>query len=428
MKISIIAFSFLLFFSSIVDGQDYWEIINTPSDIGIMAVEVNSNGDIFIGTGGGVYQSIDEGVNWEFSGIENQTIYSLEINELGYVYAGCNLYLSDHTIYRSTDNGQSWDGIYEGMYNVLCIKSFPGGLLFAASGTGSYISAVRSFDYGDTWEEVVIFPSNVEYIYDFAILNYDTIYLGTTNWISGGGVYGSVDGGENWEHIGLTDHFVSSLAINTSGDLFAGTRGHGYLGGGGVFVLQNGQTEWEQLIDGELVTSVVINSEDVIFIGCSTLDSYWGGVRRSADNGLTWEDISLESMYDRDIKYLALDPEEHLYAVEHNSPTPLYKSVNPTITSLPDFQTGKSVITYNYPNPFTDETTIYFSYPQNKQLEVKITIYSSCGKKIKETILPKYFGEEQSIKWNPKELPAGLYYYHISAGSIHTLNKMVLQK
>ena len=208
----------------------------------------------------------------------------------------------------------------------------------------------------------------------FVIQNIDTIFIGTINWTGGGGVYRSVDGGDSWEHIGLTDHYVSSLAMNSSGNLFAGTRGHYSLYVGGVYVLHEGQTEWVNLNDEELVTTMVINSEDEIYIGCSTLDFFWGGVRCSMDNGQTWEDISLETMYDRDIESLILGPQEHLYALEYNSPTPLYKSVNSTITSVPVNRNEDSLLTYNYPNPFSGFTTIQWdNSSQDKYIRLIIT-------------------------------------------------------
>ncbi|MCD4697006.1 MAG: T9SS type A sorting domain-containing protein [Bacteroidales bacterium] len=430
MKKLILIFTVLLLNSNIVNSQDYWEILNTPSDVDIYSIEVNSNGDIFIGisytTGGGLYKSTDNGTSWDLLGFENEGVGLIEINKLGYIYVyGGGV---ANAISSSIDNGLTWEVVYESLQGGSSMNSFLGGLVFASGGTGTYVNVIRSVDYGVTWEEVLIFPSNTEYPYDFVIQNIDTIYIGTTNWTGGGGVYRSADGGDNWEHIGLTDHYVSSLAMNSSGDLFAGTRGHYSLYEGGVYVLPEGQTEWVNLNDEELVTSMVINSEDEIYIGCSTLDYVWGGVRRSTDNGQTWEDISLETMYDRDIEGLVLGPEEHLYALEYNSPTPLYKSVNPTITSLTDNRNEDSIITYNYPNPFSDETTIYFELPLTNLVEVQIAIYNSRGNKIKDIVLPKYFGKEQSIKWNPKELPAGIFYYELTAGSIYTFKKMVLQK
>ena len=80
----------LLLNTNIVNTQDYWEIINTPPDINIYSMEVNSNGDIFIGisytTGGGLYKSTDNGVSWELLGFENDGVGLIEINELGYIY------------------------------------------------------------------------------------------------------------------------------------------------------------------------------------------------------------------------------------------------------------------------------------------------------------------------------------------------------
>jgi len=320
----------LLFFCAFTGfAQGFWEIINTPPGIGVSPIAINSNEDIFFGTGGGVYRSMDEGISWELMGLENKTIYSLAINELGYIYAGSTGGLSNYSIHRSVDNGQSWEGIYLGSENVICIKSFPGGLMFATSGTGSYISVIMSTDYGNTWQEVITFPSNTEYPYDIAIQNQDTIYIGTTNYIGGGGVYRSTDGGDTWEHIGLTDCYVSSLAFNSSGDLFAGTRGHYSHYSKGVFILPSGQSEWININNDELVTSMVINSKNEIYIGCSNLDGILGGVRRSRDNGQTWENINA-GMGNQDIEELVLDSEGYLYASVRNSPTPLFKSIRST--------------------------------------------------------------------------------------------------
>ncbi len=293
---------------------------------------------------------------------------------------------------------------------------------------GEWGGVYKSDSIGSSWLQVLSLENTEIVNAIIEDINSGTLYAGTSNFIRGGGVYRSIDGGDNWEHIGLTDHYVSSLAMNSSGDLFAATRGHYSLYEGGVYILPKGQSEWVNLKKMELVTSMVINSEDDIYIGCSTLDYYWGGVRRSRDNGQTWEDISLESMHGRDIESLVLDSEEHLYALEYNSPTPLYKSINSTITSLPDNRIDEGLLTYNYPNPFSEETTLYFKLPLMNPMEAQITIYNSHGNKIQDIILPTYWKNEQSIKWNPKELPAGMYYYKITAGSSHAVKKMVLHK
>lgn len=419
-----------LLLSNNATAQDYWEILNTPPFVNIRSIEVNSNCDIFIGifesSGGGLYKSSDNGGNWELLGFVNEGVGPIETNELGYIYAYGGWAT---TLNRSIDDGLTWDIIYESIQGGNALKSYSGGIIFGTGGPGNYVSTIRSLNYGITWEEVQTFPSNTEYPLDFLIQNTDTIFTGTTNYTGGGGgVYRSTNGGDSWENFGLTDYYITSLAMNSSGDLYAGARGNYSSYESGVFHLPNGQVEWIHLNDEELVTSIAINSEDDIFIGCSAFESFLGGVRRSTDNGQTWEDISAEKMYNNGIESLILGPEEHLYAFGYDSPTTLYKSVNPTTNIEVINQNTITFRTYNYPNPFSDETTIYFSLDSDEISEVQISIYNSHSNRIKNATFATVCGEKQLIKFNLKGLPAGLYYYKLSAGSIHTFNKMVLQK
>jgi photosystem II stability/assembly factor-like uncharacterized protein len=425
----IVVFQLFLLNSSVL-AQDFWEIVNTPPGVVILSMDNNLDGEIFIGanyvTGGGLYSSCDNGASWNLIGFDSVSVGLIEINELGYIYvdAGAN----GNAISRSTDNGLSWELIYQSIQGGYSMASFPGGLMFASGGTGQYVNIIRSKDYGNTWEEVLTFPSNTEYPFGILIQSVDTIYVGTTNWTGGGGVYRSVDGGNSWEHIGLTDHYVSSLAMNSLGDLFATTRGHFSQYEGGVFLMPKGTDEWIKVKSMELVTSIIINSEDDVYIGCSSLDGYSGGIRCSKDNGQTWEDISLESMTSRDIEGLALNSEEYLFAIEYQSPTPLYRSFNSTITSLPDYFVEDSIFTFNYPNPFSWETTIYYELPINYQKGAQINICNSQGIIVQNIMLPAFWEIGQSIKWCPDELPAGIYFYEISADNYHAVVKMVFSK
>ena len=406
-----------------VSGQDYWEIINTPPDIGIHSVAVNSNKDIFTGVawtaGGGVMRKIDNGNIWDTSlCLINDVIGTIYIDKYD------NIFAASRKLYYSDDNGVDWNQIFTSqLFGITSIFKNLDNFIFVGIWGGIY----KSESIGSNWVQVLSLE-NTEVVN--AIIEDTTIgvlYAGTINFIGGGGVYRSVDGGDTWKHIGLTDNYVSSLALNSSGDLFAGTRGQQYTYGGGVFVLPAGQTEWINLNDDELVTSIVINSEDKIYIGCSTLDFYWGGVRCSLDNGQTWEDISYENMYDEDIEELILGPEEHLYALAYNSATPLYKSVNSTTTSLPDNQNEDSIIIYNYPNPFSDKTTI--SYTLRKQSSVFIKVFDIYGKEVKfinENI--KNTGQHKT-ELNAKDLPAGVYFYSLFINEkLSDTKKMIIVK
>jgi hypothetical protein len=341
VKKLIMIFTVLILNSNIVNSQDYWEIIDTPPGIGLHSIDVNSHGDMFIGvglsTGGGVLRNLNNLNTWDTSLYFNNDV----IGKI-YIDKSDNVFAASSRLYFSDNNGISWSLIFNvqgfGINSVL--RNSDNSIIF-----GKWGGIYKTDTIGSNWVQVLSL-GNTEVVN--AIIE-DTItgslYAGTTKFTGdGGGVYQSEDGGDSWEHIGLTNHYVSSLALNSSGDLFAGTRGHHYLYSGGVFILPNGQSEWINLNNEELVTSIVINMEDDIYIGCSYLDWYLGGVRRSINYGQTWEVINT-GMGNKDIEELILGPEGHLFAVANNSPIPLFKSVNSTLPLSPQAS--------NYPENFS---------------------------------------------------------------------------
>lgn len=427
MKIILTLFLIVFaYINSFAQKDGFWEIVNGPESGFGFAMAVNSVGDLFVSSSDGIYKSSDNGNTWTHLGLTGMTIYSIDINELDQLLVGVNS--TPYTIYKSIDSGQTWYGVWDGLENAIEIKSYPGGLVFASSGTGSYTSAIRSTDYGETWQEVITFSSNTEYPYGFAFKNSDTIFMATINWIGDGGVYMFTNGGDNWEHIGLTDHYVSSVGINSNGDLFAGVRGHYNYEGRGVYLLENNSSEWQNIEDIHLVTSVAINSENYIYIGCSTLDTNSGGVWYSDNNGLTWEDISDTTMYDKDIERLTIDSEGYLYALAYQTSQPLYKSKYPTIGVKNVDPIKNELYISSCPNPFSRETAISFRVPYKEPVNVQLTILDLYGKKIKEYYFEGYRGEEKTITFDASNLPAGLYICHMNAGGMLTSHKLILNK
>lgn len=397
-------------------AQDFWEVVNIPPDKFIYSIGVSPSSIIYIGlspsTGGGILKSVDGGENWIPSGLQNMAILSI-ITPDNIIYAASG------SIFRSINDGEDWESISPA-FGPISLFVTSDDILFAGIWGGIY----KSDPIGSNWVQVLSLEN-------FEVVNSiieDTVtgvlYAGTINFIMGGGVYRSIDDGDTWNHIGLTDHYVSSLSMNSSGDLLAGARGHNYLSTGGVYMLPNGQTEWICKNNMELVTSLVINTNDEIYIGCSNLDGYPGGTRFSMDNGQTWENIST-GMGNQDLEKLVIGPEGHLYAVAYNSLTPLFKSVNSTINSINHIHIEKDICAYNCPNPFIDETTLHLSLPLLHQSEVVLSIYNSFGEKIDEMIVKDYSGKEHSVKYNSTKLSAGIYFYRISAGSTEISGKMI---
>lgn len=152
-------------------AQDFWQQTNGPKGGIIWKINVNKQGDIFVGTDGcGIHRSTNEGESWVEvnSGVTDLYIMSIAFNSAGHIYIGSN----QGNIFKSIDNGASWTHI----------------------------------------------KGELNSVYSLAINDSDDIFA--SSW--GGGVFRSTDNGQNWSEInsGLTNLNTWALAINDSGHLF----------------------------------------------------------------------------------------------------------------------------------------------------------------------------------------------------------------
>ncbi len=81
---------------------------------------IKSGSYIFVGTYGGIFRSSDNGDNWEPAGLSSSTIYAL-------ITIGSNIFAgtSNTGIHLSTDNGNSWTDVNEGLTNlgIFCLAA-----------------------------------------------------------------------------------------------------------------------------------------------------------------------------------------------------------------------------------------------------------------------------------------------------------------
>lgn len=117
-------------------------------------------------------------------------------------------------VYRSTDQGRSWEPAYGGLSGRQISSVVVSGTdIFVGAGDGVY----RSTDDGQSW---TIVNEDLDVI-GFAVSG-ARLYAGT----HGRGVFLSTDRGQSWREInpGLAKPFVNSLAVSGT-NLFAGTTG-----------------------------------------------------------------------------------------------------------------------------------------------------------------------------------------------------------
>ena len=119
---------------------------NGPYGGTVVDVLLDRDGSLFAATAVGLFRSTDDGESWEMNAFEGINVRYLRRDSVGFIYAG-----TDSGLYRSGDWGARWSR-YLGEYGVIHDLAFHGnGSRFFAIDEGSLY---RSVDGGDTWNEV----------------------------------------------------------------------------------------------------------------------------------------------------------------------------------------------------------------------------------------------------------------------------------
>ncbi len=246
-----------------------WESVNNGLPYPRVTALVSVGTNIFAGTRQhGVYLSTDNGGSW------------VEANDGGTAGATVNTFANIGTtvfmagngdgIFRTTNNGVSWELVFQNL-NIMYIGVY-GDTLFAASWPNGGV--YRSVDNGNNWIQIV--TTQVEQAYGFAFIGND-IFLGTY----AHGLYHSTDNGDSWTQVtGLPSNAnIRGLTVSNS-YIFAATRGQG------IFVTTDLGANWNSVNTGlpdNRIERIIVHPNQDLYVGL-----YFNGIYRSSDNGTNW--------------------------------------------------------------------------------------------------------------------------------------------
>jgi hypothetical protein len=111
-------------------------------------------------------------------------------------------------------------------------------------------------------------------------------------------------------------------------------------------------------------------------------------------------------------------------------PTPGASNSNATSVEEVTFPKNYN-LSQNYPNPFNPTTTISYSIPtfRGKQsLNVTLSVYNLLGQKVATLVNKAHAPGNYSVQFDASNLPSGVYFYRLRAGSFVATKKMVLLK
>ena len=80
----------------------------------------------------------------------------------------------------------------------------------------------------------------------------------------------------------------------------------------------------------------------------------------------------------------------------------------------------------NYPNPFNPSTTIRYEIPERSFVTIKV--YDILGKEIDTFVNEEKPSGTYEVEFDARNLPSGIYFYQLKAGSFVETKKMILLK
>lgn len=388
-------------------GNGGWQYVNNqPFYHIVISLATDMNGDMLVGTiGGQIFRSNDNGQTWNQInvGMGVGFIWSLKVS-------GSTIYAAtEQGLFVSNNNGLTWNATSLFGKDVRAFSIAPNGDLYAGTwGFGVY----KSVNNGTSWTQVNNNLGSLA-VHALVIDSYGSIYAGTF----GAGVNKSVDGGANWSTLNVGFDHIWALGITSTNKIFAGTYG------GGVFTTTDLGNTWQPNSDGlpsAFIYSISVDANDNVYVSTWT-----GGIYVLPNGSPRWSSMGMGGS---GVSSLFINNStSSVYAGTSNGYI-LKRGTHGTTTGNVENEALPTnfELMQNYPNPFNPSTTIQFTVA-NKE-HVSLTIYNVLGEMVEVLINDVLEAGNYKINFNGNGLASGMYIYNIKAGSFTSTKKMMLVK
>lgn len=306
---------------------------------------------------------------------------------------------------QSTDDGTTWNTFTPAGIpadNAIWSIEMINNTLFA--GTTGHI--YKSSDNGNTWTEISTGIAEDARITSI-VKSGDDVFAGSSN----DGVFKFTNNETGWTAINtnLTDTHISQLLV-LNNKLFAVTLT-------GVFISDNSGTSWEADSSGlENVNCIVAVNKHLI------AGTDGSGVYHSVDKGVTWTSLSSGLPDDSRIWSITVS-EDSIFAGTNSG---IWATGAADIVNVErEISVSETIILkQNYPNPFSSSTNISFSIPSKSFVSLKI--YDRMGREVATIFSEEIPAGLYTRKWNSANVPSGIYFYRLEAGSFAETKKLIL--
>ncbi len=368
-----------------------------------------------------LYFSTDDGESWRAdSHLPNRLISSISVIDSS-VYL-----MTNGGIFRSSDDGISWDpingGVMDTTYPTILVKAGTNIIAATQENGETYLST----DRGTTWANV-----GRDFPMVKALSSYDSdVFAGTS-----GGVYLSTDDGLHWSNLNDTLVNIGAFAISGA-SVFAGRVQGGFpvsappLPPGGAFRSTDGGATWSSYdsglssyllayLPGPQVYSMVSRGS-YVYAGADS------GVYASSINGSGWTQID-DGLPEVTAWNIYSNDSSIFVGTEFDGILERPLSQVTSIIDKPSFTVPSSFRLFqNYPNPFNPTTTIKFDVA--RQTRVILDVYDVLGRVVATLVEGEESAGYHEVSFNGSSFASGVYFYRMSAGNFISVRKFLLLK
>jgi hypothetical protein len=402
---------------------------------GIRDITAKDN-DVYVITSdsGSVYRSTDGGINWLQIVQTNAKKIALSPNGDLYLiktFPNPNAYGTD-SLFRSNNGGTIWSNlrVVEHLPPGPFLHSGLGGVAIGPTGTvfcgvesgqmaGHTSTIATSTDGGFSWTS----PGWDTVAGDaFSFMGHFVLTSGSTSSPDMGGpanFYLSSDDGQTWNFRGFSGGVFGPFTLCSNGNILCG----GGFGFGYLYLSMSADTgiQWIQwtLISTVIPEDLLALPQGGALVGIDSL-----GIVLFTDNGDSVRTIN-EGLKDLHILKLEMDGGSYVYA---GTKSGIWRLLLSQVVSVNHTSSLPSVfrLEQNYPNPFNPSTTFRYSIPNGSKVIIKV--YDILGNEIKTLVNEEKSAGSYELTFNAVNLPSGVYFYRLQAGSFVETKKMMLIK